>query len=100
MIELVKQLWAGELPLKRTFWDYAVLYGLSLNLVTHLVFFTLLVNDANTALVALAFALPIPYNLFVVVAVWRSAERYPGPKKWAELACVGTVIWMIVLTLA
>jgi hypothetical protein len=99
MIELVKQLWAGELPLKRTFWDYAVLYGLSLNLVTHFVFFTLLVNDANTVLVALAFALPIPYNFFVVVAVWQSAERYPGPKKWAELARVGTVFWMVALTL-
>jgi len=34
------------------------------------------------------------------VAVWQSAERYPGPKKWAELARVGTVFWMVALTLA
>jgi hypothetical protein len=64
------------------------------------VVFLLLVNDANMAWVALAFAIPIPYNLFVVVAVWRSAGRYPGPQKWADFARIGAVFWMIGLTLA
>ena len=100
MIELVKRLWAGDVPLRQTFWDFAVIYGLIVNLITHSVFFALLINDASLVLVGLAFALPIPYNVLVVVAVWRSAGRYQCPKKWAELARIGTVIWMIVLTLA
>ena len=99
-IKLVKCLWAGELPLRQAFWQYAVGYGLLINLVTSMAFLALLTNDANIALVALAFALPIPYNFVVAVAVWRSADRYSGPKTWADLASVGTVIWMVVLTLA
>ena len=43
---------------------------------------------------------PVPYNIFMVVAVWRSADRYRGAKTWAELARVSTVIWMLALTAA
>ena len=76
------------------------MYGLLLNLVTHLVFFVLLLNDANMAVVAFAFVTPVPYNISIVVAVWRSAARYPGPKSWADLARLGVVIWMVGLSLA
>ncbi len=96
--KIVKQLWTGEFPLGRAFWHYAVGYGLLLNLVTALAFFALLQNDANMVLVVLAFASPVPYNIFMVVAVWRSADRYRGPKTWAELARASTVIWMLALT--
>ncbi len=99
-IKPVKCLWAGELPLRQAFWQYAVGYGLLINLVTSLAFLALLINDANIALVALAFALPIPYNFVMVVAVWRSADRYSGPKTWADLARIGIVIWMVGLTIA
>ncbi len=94
----VKQLWTGAFPLGQAFWQYAVAYGLSLNLVTTLAFFALLLNDANMVLVVLGFVSPVPYNIFMVVAVWRSADRYRGPKRWAELARVGTVIWMLALS--
>lgn len=100
MAGLVKRLWAGDVPLRQAFWDYAVFWGLLLNLATHAVFFALLLNDANSVLVALAFALPIPYNILVIVAVWRSAGRYAGSKKWADLARVTTIFWMTGLTLA
>ncbi len=100
MIKLAKHLWTGELPLGQAFWQFAVGYGLLINLVTSLAFLVLLINDANIALVALAFALPIPYNFVMVVAVWRSADRYSGPETWANLARIGTVIWMVVLTIA
>ena len=50
-------------------------YGFLLNFVTSLVFFAQLANDTNMVWVALAFAVPIPYNIFAVVAVWRSAGR-------------------------
>jgi hypothetical protein len=98
MQDLIKNLWAGELPLGDTFWRYAIGYGLLVNLVTTVLFFALLVADAGPVVLMAAFALPIPYNLLVVVAVWRSADRYPGPRKWADLARVGALCWMFVLT--
>ncbi len=100
MTKLVKHLWAGEAPLRQAFWQYAVGYGLLLNIITPLAFLALIARDANTALIVLVFALPVPYNVFVAVAVWRSANRYPGSETWADLARIGTVIWMVVLTIA
>lgn len=100
MTRLVKQLWAGEIPLGQAFWRYAVVYGLLINSVAHGLFFALLVKDAALVPVAIAFALPIPYNLLAAVAVWRSADRYQGPKTRAELARIAAVIWMIALTAA
>lgn len=98
MMGLVKQLWAGEVPLGQAFWRYAVVFGLLVNLATHALVLALLAEDAAMALVAIAFVLPFPYNLFVIVAVWRSADRYMGPKSRAELARIAVVIWMIVLS--
>ena len=100
MAKFVSRLWAGQLTLQEAFWRYAVGYGLLINLFASLAFLALITRDANVALVTLAFALPVPYNVLVTVAVWRSANSYPGPKTWADWARIGTVIWMVVLTLA
>ena len=98
MTRLVKDLWAGRLPLGQAVWWYAVVYGLLVNLATHALFFALLVKDAGAVPVMAAFALPVPYNVFMVVAVWRSAARYQGSQTWADFARFGTVLWMIALT--
>ena len=99
MTRLVKLLWNGDLPLREAFWQYAVFYGFLVNVLTDILFYALLVKDADAALLILAFVIPIPYNILVVVAVWRSAGRYPGPTKWIDIARVGTVIWIAFLTL-
>ncbi len=100
MVRLVKDLWAGEVPLGRAFWRYAIGYGLLLNLASHGLLLILVSNEAGLAAIALAFALPLPYNLLVVVAVWRSAGRYAGSRTWAEAARVAALVWMVVLTAA
>jgi hypothetical protein len=100
MIKLAKNLWQGTVPLQQTFWRYAVVYGLLVNLVTSLLFLALVVNDVAPVLLVAAFVLPVPFNLFLIVAVWRSADRYRGPGKWADGARVGAVIWLLALTAA
>lgn len=100
MIKLVGRLWRGAVPLTEAFWYYAVGYGLLLNLATSMLFMAVLVKNGSPALLVASFVLPIPYNFLIVVAVWRSAGRYAGPKQWAELARVACVIWMILLTAA
>ncbi len=97
--KLVRRLWLGELPLTEAFWRYAVAYGLALNLVTSFLFFFLLMNDTSIFVLVPAFVLPTPYNVLIVVAVWRSAERYPGPRHWVGYARTVTLVWMIALTL-
>ncbi|OZB19783.1 MAG: hypothetical protein B7X55_02430, partial [Rhodobacterales bacterium 34-62-10] len=41
----------------------------------------------------------LPYNLLVVVGVWRSAARYAGPGFHADLARVSVLLMMTVLSL-
>jgi len=98
MASKLKYLWAGEVPLPETFWWYAVAYGVLLNSVTGGLFLALIVEKTTLWWLVPAFLLPVPYNTFSTVAVWRSAGRYRGDRKWADLARVATVVGMIVLT--
>ena len=93
-----KALWSGEIPLDIVFWRFAVIYGLLLNTATSLLFMALLVNAAGYVWLIPAFLLPIPYNLLIIVAVWRSAGRYEGPRQWVDWARFATVLLMVVLT--
>ena len=90
---IVRRLWAGEVPLGRAFWSYAIIGGTALNGVTTLLAMALVAMDAPAVLAVVAFGLPIPYNLLLLVAVWRSAGAYQGPRLWADLARVAIVIW-------
>jgi len=45
------------------------------------------------------FLLPVPYILTAVVGVWRSAQRYEGPPKWAFLAKVAVIVWGAIMIL-
>ena len=90
---IVRRLWAGELPLARAFWSYAIIGGTALNGVTTLLAMALLAMDAPAGVAVILFALPIPYNLLMLVAVWRSAGAYQGSRLWADLARVAIVIW-------
>ncbi len=99
MASKLKSLWAGDVPLPETFWWYAVVYGVLANIVTSGLFLILIVKDVNPWLLVPAFLLPVPYNIFVVVAVWRSAEQYRGDRKLADLARAVTVVGMVILTM-
>ncbi|MDD9902829.1 MAG: hypothetical protein OXT06_04620 [Rhodospirillaceae bacterium] len=98
MKERIEALWRGNIPLDIVFWRFAVIYGLVLNAATSLLFMTLLVNDAGLHWLIPAFLLPIPYNLLIIVAVWRSAGRYDGPRQWVDWSRFATVLLMVVLT--
>jgi hypothetical protein len=95
----LRRLWAGEVPLARAFWEYAMVYGFVLNLFTTIASFALLTTDAPAAFGLAIFFLPMPYNLFVLVAVWRAAARYVGPRHWASYARVAVVLWVLLVTL-
>jgi hypothetical protein len=92
---LIARLWAGEVPLARVFWHYAIVGGTALNVLATLLAMALLAADAPELLALAVHALPIPYNLFVLVAVWRSASVYEGPRLLADLARFTSVIWAV-----
>jgi hypothetical protein len=90
--------WRGELRLAQAFWTWGIMGGALVNLSTTLVAVTLLLADLPAWLAALAFAIPIPWNVALVVGVWRSAARDPAASRgFAELARIAIVAWAAAL---
>ncbi len=93
------ELWHGRKPLPRAFWRYTIFYGTLINLAFSVVSFGALAAGAS-GLTALALHLiPLPYNVFAVIAVWRSAAQYKGPAHWAQLARGAALVWAPIATI-
>jgi hypothetical protein len=95
----LRRLWQGYLPLDQAFWNWAVIGGIVVNALTSIAFFALVMNGYTAAAFVAGYALSIPYNVLVTVGVWRSAARYEGDRRWADLARIVTVAAMLVLSL-
>jgi hypothetical protein len=97
MTKLV-QLWRGELSLFDAFWNWAVIGGVAVNAVTSVAFLALAMQGWMLAAFVAGYGLSLPYNIFASVGVWRSAGRYPGDRRWADLARAVTLAGMVLLS--
>lgn len=93
------RLWRGELALDKAFWNWAVIGGLAVNLVSSTLFLFLIIVEQTLAALVAGYIFSVPYNVIVAVGVWRSAERYTGERKWAEIAQIVTLVGMVLLTI-
>lgn len=99
MPSTLQRLWHGELPLGETFWSWAVLGGLLVNGATSGLFLALVAWDLPVLALVVGYGLSVPYNLFVMVAAWRAADRYAGDRALAETARIAALVGLVVLTL-
>ena len=99
MRERLEELWNGRLPLAVAFWNWAIITGTFANLVATGAALTIIVLGWPAIFAVVLHFLPIPYNLLMVVAVWRSAARYEGEAMWANSARGAVVVWAAVMTL-
>ena len=81
-----QKFWNGELSLPQSYWVVGTLIGTAVSL---LIMFIVISIGANEALL---FVLLIPWYVFVWGGVWRSADKYKGPKGWAILAKISLVL--------
>lgn len=91
-MELVVDIWKGNLPLWKVFWLYglggAVLFGFVDQILG-----SGMKQGAASHLVALpVVAVMVSYFTIVFVGVWRSATSYAGKPVWAVLAKFVAVI--------
>ncbi len=91
------RLWHGELALADAFWNWAVFGGLAINVASSALFLFLIMAERPISAFIAGYVLSVPYNVIVSVGVWRSAERYAGEQRWAELARIVTIIGMVLL---
>ena len=94
----VAELWRGELPLGRAFWLWGVLGGFVVNLFAILAAASLLAAGAPARLAALAFAAHLPWNVVLLVGVWRSAGRPGVDRDTAFLARAAMLGWAVALS--
>jgi hypothetical protein len=84
--------WRGEAPLGTVFWRDMLVIGTGLNVLTGLAAMAMLAADMSTALaLAVHFSL-LPWNLFLMLSVWRSAEK--APPSQATVAKFGSLLWL------
>jgi hypothetical protein len=99
-VKAVTEFARGGLPLGRAFWVWGILGGALVNLFATLAAVVLVTAELPPWLAALAFAAPIPWNILLLVGVWRSAQR-PEVSRGAGLtAQLGIAVWVVVLCLA
>ena len=100
MLRNLTALWRGEMPLGRAFWEFAIAYGTTANIVATVAAIGAAAAGLPDILVVGIFLTPLPYILLAVLGVFRSATRYQGPPEWRHLAKIAVAIWaaaMVVL---
>ncbi|WP_394887634.1 hypothetical protein ACG873_22135 [Mesorhizobium sp. AaZ16] len=88
--------WRGEAPLDRLFWRDMVLVGTLLNLLTTAAAILMLGLKAPMAAVLAVHFLPLPYNLFLFAAVWRTADATGNAR--AAFFRSGALLWLVAAT--
>jgi hypothetical protein len=95
---LLIRLWRGDLALDDAFWTWAVIGGLVVNAATSAAFLSLLMADRPILAVLVGYGLSLPYNVLVLVGVWRSAARQDADPRYANLARIATFIGFVLFT--
>jgi hypothetical protein len=83
--------WRREVTQGVLFWRDLVLVGTLINVMFTMVALIIAATSKNMALAAAVHFTPLPYNLFLVAALWRLPAA--GVFRWASLA------WLALVTL-
>jgi hypothetical protein len=98
-IQTIVRFFHGGIPLARAFWLWGILGGGIVSLFSTLFALTLVAAGAPTWLAVLVFAAHIPWNLVLLVGVWRSAGRPEVSSAAANLARLTILAWVVVISL-
>lgn len=98
MLRLITGLWSGCIPLADAFWTYAIFWGFLINMGTTLLSLGLVVADVPAWIAIAAHFAPLPWNLLVLVGVWRSAGRPEVSQRLRVVARSVIVVWSTFLT--
>ena len=90
--------WRGETPLAILFWRDMAAYGTLLNAVTTITAIVLLAAKVPAPLAVAVHFSPLPYNIFLLVAVWRTADRSNATGLVKDMARAGSAIWIMLAT--
>ncbi|MBA1141048.1 hypothetical protein [Mesorhizobium neociceri] len=90
--------WQSLTPLDRLFWRDLVVVGTAISIASSVAALILLGLKLPLPWVLLVHFSPVPYNIFLTLAVWRTAEKAGGAK--ASLMMLGSALWLILTAIA
>lgn len=91
-------LWHGRLPLGVAFWTCAVLTGATINVAATVAMMAALAADVPGLIALVIHLSPLPYNVAMVVGVWRSAAWHSASPHHAQTARIAVVVWAMLLS--
>ncbi|MEP9388044.1 hypothetical protein [Mesorhizobium sp. KR9-304] len=88
--------WGRRVPLGLLFWRDMIVIGSALNLAAAFAGLMALGFKADLLVAMLIFHAPLPYNFFIVGAIWRTADLVDAAK--ASSARFGAALWLVAAT--
>jgi hypothetical protein len=88
--------WRRQVPLGLLFWRDMFVVGSALNLAAAFAGLMALGFKADVIVAMLVFHAPLPYNFFIVGAIWRTADLVDKAK--ASSARFGAATWLVIMT--
>jgi hypothetical protein len=92
----IASFWRGEAALARVFWEYAIAWGTLLNLLGTGAALVVFIKGGPDWLGLLLHFAAVPYNVLMVVSIWRAAAREDGTAL-ANFARPVSLIWFVVM---
>ncbi|HEY6631693.1 MAG TPA: hypothetical protein VIZ90_09595 [Rhizobiaceae bacterium] len=89
--------WRRQLPLGLLFWRDMVVIGSALNLAAAFAGLMALGFKTDLLVAMLVFHAPLPYNFFIVGAIWRTADLSDATT--ASTARFGAALWLLAVTI-
>ncbi len=96
IVRWIASLWRGGIPLTRVFWEYTIAWGTLINLLCTGAALIVFIKDGPVWLGLLLHFAAIPYNVLMIVSVWRAAERESG-SSLANFARTASVAWFVAM---
>ena len=81
--------WNGDLSLPMSYWGVGVGIGIIFGFLAGA--FTIAVGMSEDAM----WGFFIPFQIYTVVGIWRSADKYRGTQFWAILAKIAVVFGIV-----
>ncbi|MGI6855349.1 hypothetical protein [Mesorhizobium sp. 1B3] len=85
--------WHGNIPLSRLFWWDMVVVGTAINIATTVAALVVLAMKGSAAAALAVHLAALPYNFFLFLAVWRTAEKATPSSAW--LPQLGAAAWLL-----
>lgn len=95
MLKAVRRRLAGDVPLGEALYNDMLAVGSMVNIAIGICAFAMIAADFPIWLPIIVFLSPQPYNIILVLSVFRSASRSQG--RGTDFVKVAAILWFVVM---